>query len=474
MKKYFRITAITLFSREVSTRIPFRYGIATMTRLPHVFLEIVVESPNGVARGLSADHLPPKWFTKDPHAAIADEIATMRAVIVHAASVVKGASFESVFALWRELWLAQDAWALARGHPPLLAHFGTSLVERAVIDACCRLGGMTFAEAVHGNRLGIDFHSLDASLPVDWTRLLPAKPLTSVVARHTVGLADDINDADVASSGRPVNDGLPQSLEAAIRAYQLREFKIKFTGHWEQDSARLARIFACLANHAHPDWRYSLDGNESFADAAGFRDYWTRLSAAEWMRPHLNRLLFVEQPVNRRVALTASADWRSWTGAPRITIDESDGALDDVPASLKLGYAGSTHKNCKGVFKGLLNRCRLIAAAADGQKMLMSGEDLSNIGPVALLQDLVVQAVLGNRSVERNGHHYFRGLSMWPDDLQHRVANAHPDLYGEDHGFAALKIHDGSLQLTSTLAAPFGYAVEIKPEALGMVGEEIT
>jgi hypothetical protein len=291
MPPSFRITSVTLYSKEVFTRIPFRYGIATMTHVPHVFLQVVLEGPQGESRGISADHLPPKWFTKDPDASIADEIATMRSVIVHAASTAKAISFENVFTFWRELWNAQESWARAHSHPALLAHFGTSLVERAVIDAFCRLEGVTFADAVHRDRLGIDLHSLDQSLPPDWKRLLPPKPLTSVVARHTVGLADEIYDADVAASGTAVNDGLPVSLEAAIRAYQLREFKIKFTGDWERDSTRLARIFECLESHADSNWRFSLDGNESFADAADFRAYWSRLAQAGWMRPHLQRLL---------------------------------------------------------------------------------------------------------------------------------------------------------------------------------------
>ena len=34
----------------------------------------------------------------------------------------------------------------------------------------------------------------------------------------------------------------------------------------------------------------------------------------------------------------------------------------------------------------------------------MSGEDLANVGPVALLNDLAVMSVLGVEDVERNGH----------------------------------------------------------------------
>ena len=47
----------------------------------------------------------------------------------------------------------------------------------------------------------------------------------------------------------------------------------------------------------------------------------------------------------------------------------------------------------------------------------MSGEDLANVGPVALLNDLTVMSSLGVNHVERNGHHYFSGLSMYDKDL---------------------------------------------------------
>ena len=66
------------------------------------------------------------------------------------------------------------------------------------------------------------------------------------------------------------------------------------------------------------------------------------------------------------------------------------------------GYAGTSHKNCKGIFKGLINRCLIEQRRSDGETTIMSGEDLCNVGPVALLQDLAVCAALGIESVERN------------------------------------------------------------------------
>jgi hypothetical protein len=86
---------------------------------------------------------------------------------------------------------------------------------------------------------------------------------------------------------------------------------------------------------------------------------------------------------------------------------------------------------------------------------------------------LAVQAVLGNGSVERNGHHYFRGLTMWPAAVQDAMRQAHPDLYGNTPGFCALQINDGRLQLGSVLRAPFGYAAALDPRSFCSTHEEI-
>ncbi len=42
------------------TRMPFRYGIATMTGLPHVLVFLTVEVDGKRQEGVSADGLPPK------------------------------------------------------------------------------------------------------------------------------------------------------------------------------------------------------------------------------------------------------------------------------------------------------------------------------------------------------------------------------------------------------------------------------
>jgi hypothetical protein len=88
---------------------------------------------------------------------------------------------------------------------------------------------------------------------------------------------------------------------------------------------------------------------------------------------------------------------------------------------------------------------------------VLTGEDLCTLGPIALQQDLAMMAVLGIEHVERNGHHYYRGLSMLPRDWQDSARTSHPDLYSEHpRGFAHLRIAGGALDLTTLNRAPFG------------------
>lgn len=454
-----KIREVRLARFDLQTRMPFRYGIATMTRLPHVWLSVRLDS-DGAADGFAGDHLPPKWFRKDPDQTVDDEIEEMLSVIRRAARAAMEIEAPDVFSFWLALHRDQRAWADRNGIPPLLAHFGTSLVERALIDAFCARRSLPFSDAVLGNDLGIRLETLDGALssrsPGDFLR----PPEGNLFVRHTVGLADPIDESDI-GAGEELEDGLPQSLEAVIRRYGTSHFKIKINADWDHDRERLERVFRRIDKEAPASWRFSLDGNESFQDAEAFRAYWERLAAVEPFRKALDRLLFVEQPVARARALEAASDWTRWKDAPPILIDESDGDLEDLPRALELGYRGTSHKNCKGVFRGILNRCRI--AIRRDPRLMTSAEDLANIAPLALNQDLIVQDLLSNQSVERNGHHYFNGLSMWPGELQDALLRSHPDLFERGAaGSVRLAVRQGRMDTRSLLGTPFGLDEEVR------------
>ena len=132
---------------------------------------------------------------------------------------------------------------------------------------------------------------------------------------------------------------------------------------------------------------------------------------------------FVEEPLHRDSGREDSGGdgLAGWPDRPPVIIDESDATLKSLPLALALGYAGTSHKNCKGIFKGVANACLLNARREAGHAAVMSGEDLCNVGPVAVIQDLAVMSALGIESVERNGHHYMAGLSQFPEAAQRQV-----------------------------------------------------
>ena len=440
---------------NMRTRMPFRFGISTMTAAPHLFLrvEIAIDGQRGF--GVAADFLPPKWFTKNPQSPFKDDVIEMLRVIQQAADAAcqLGAA-QSVFKLWQNLYAAQACWIAQEKLPPLLGFFGVTLVERAMLDAFCRLTQTSFGEAVRRNTLGI----------VELAESRHAKPLQSIIARHTVGLTDPITATDIPAAER-VDDGLPQSLDQCIRAYGLTHFKIKLSGDPVKDVARLKQLAALLKAEC-PEYAFTLDGNENFRDLAPFRLLWESLTADDSLTDFLTKLIFVEQPLHRDVALSDSVkqQMHTWPDRPPLIIDESDSTLDSFPTALACGYIGTSHKNCKGIFKGLINAARIaeLDRIRPETKWILSGEDLSNVGPVALLQDLAVMATLGIPHVERNGHHYFLGLSYLPEDIQQAVLAAHPDLYRlHDRGYPTLDVRAGKLSTASVTAAPFGMAFEL-------------
>ncbi len=446
---------------ELSTRMPFKYGIATMTDLPHVILRVAVDTGSRITEGWSGDCLPPKWFTKVPEKDPLEEVQEMIEVIVHAMNIGVGLRAGSVFDLWWQLYEGQMEWGEETGLPPLLTHFGVSLVERAVIDAVCRAEGSPFHRLLKQNAFRIDlgklFPELAGSQPSDF---LPNDPLSGIACRHTVGLADPIVDEDVDASER-LDDGLPQSLAASVRRYGLRELKIKISGDIERDAERLNEILVMAAAEMPGDYRFSLDGNEQFLAASDFAAAWSSYLDLVRNSSFWRRLVFIEQPVHREHTFEAPMP-EILDGAGRavpVIIDESDGRVGSLAEALALGYAGVSHKNCKGICKGAANRCLVTSRAklSTGVRTLMTGEDLGSIGPVSMVQDLAVQAAFGISSVERNGHHYFAGLSQLPHALQQQALVHLPAMYHRsEEGWPALAIHEGMIDVSDVNAAPFG------------------
>ncbi|MGB1744093.1 MAG: hypothetical protein ACPHL9_04370 [Limisphaerales bacterium] len=443
---------------------PFKYGIATMTEVPMVFVRIEAEIDGTKTAGIASDLLPPKWFTKVPEDPLEKEISDMLQVIRKALSQALGQAADSAFDLWKLIYDGQSRWAEANNIPALLAHFGTSLVERALIEATGKAVNKTLGQALLSGSLGFEPGHIHACLEgQSASSLLPKTPLAKVQARHTVGLGDPLDSNQIDADDR-IDDTLPQSLDQCIQAYGLRHFKIKINGDIEWDLDRLKNVAKCIEQHADSDFAFSLDGNEQFQSVTAFRDHWNILHAEPELETFFDHLLFIEQPLHRDVALNGSlkSEFDQWPDRPAVIIDESDATIESLPQALAIGYAGTSHKNCKGIFKGIANACLLEHHRRNGNQTVMSGEDLCNVGPVAVIQDLAVMATLGIESVERNGHHYMAGLSQFPERTREQVLNAHDGLYKtSETGWPTLAICNGEIDLTSVNTQAFGTGFEL-------------
>ena len=145
---------------------------------------------------------------------------------------------------------------VALGLPRLVAQFGVALLDKAVADAALRAAGLAWIEGVQRGR---------ARRPV----AAPASTLQradSVALRHTVGLADrlDRRRPRPRSAGRPARHAArPRS-----RAYGLRYFKLKLCGRRRRATSSACARIAALLDARAGDYRVTLDGNETFADAA--------------------------------------------------------------------------------------------------------------------------------------------------------------------------------------------------------------
>jgi hypothetical protein len=461
--------------RNLRTRLPFRYGVVTLTRFPLLHLAVDVEAADGRrARGFAADNLPPKWFDKDPAKSfrdnVADQLASIRAA--QAAYLDAARTPRPVFEIWQEAYAACARGGPALGLNDLTAAFGSSLFERALADAAGRLSGLDVVGMLRDDVLGIRPEAVHRELTRADLLAWASRPASGTVAvRHTVGLLDPIVAGDVAADGW-LRDGLPQTLEESVITHGLRHFKLKVGGRVGDDVERLTRIAATLDRLIADDYLVTLDGNEQYKTMAAFAALVEAIERAPALARLWRSTAFIEQPLDRAIALDAAAtDGLDALGRRvPIIIDESDGDLEAFPRALGLGYRGVSTKNCKGIMKSFLNRSlveRRNAGRPRPARLFMSAEDLTNVPVVPVQQDLATVRALGIAHVERNGHHYVRGLAHCSPRERGDALRHHADLYRGDAREAWLRIENGRLRVGS-LATP-GYGVAFAPDLDAMI-----
>ena len=452
-----KLTAADFFERPVKLRLPFRFGVVTLTEAPQVFVRVRVRLSDGrEGEGVAAEMLAPKWFDKSPALTNEDNFDQLRRSLALARESVIGAAENTPFGLSAVVDGPHHERCAGIGLNGLIASFGLALIDRAVIDALGRLEGLSVFAIVRSNRLGLDARTAIDLAGFDFGKLLGSLgPAPSIHARHTVGLVDALTRAE--TDGKRIDDGLPESLEEIVTAYGHRFYKLKVSGQIDADIDRLCGIAAVIDRG--PTYRATLDGNEQYHSIDQVIALWRGIGEEPRLARLKSSIIFIEQPIARDHALSASV--KTLSDEIPIEIDESDADVTVFPQARALGYRGISSKSCKGFYRSLINRARVEKWNAEEQKgvharlrramrYFMSAEDLTTQAGVAVQQDLALATLIGATLVERNGHHYVDGMAGAPKAEEDAFLERHPDVYHRAaNGRVRVTIHDGAIAIRS-------------------------
>lgn len=452
----FRLQSCDAAVQELRARMPFRYGQACLTVVPVLTVKVEIESTGRRrATGFSSDCLPPQWFIKDPSKSFRQDVDDQLAAYRVARDVYlrEGATAAAAVELWESAFPRVVEQASGKGINALTASFGSSFLERAIVDAVCRLRGVSFFEALRQDYLG-----------ARTSRDLAPAPGVRFTCRHTVGLADPITASEIPQDQR-LADSLPQALDEDIEFYGLTHFKVKLAGDVDRDLERISRLAVLFDQRCKSEYRVTLDGNEQYPDLEALERLLDAIRSKPYGDRFVESVLYVEQPLPRELALQPEVGPAVARLAERkpVVIDESDELPESFERAVGLGYTGVSHKGCKGIFKSLRNRTLILSLNRDAGRPVhfQTGEDLSAVGVIALHEELASLSALGVKHCERNGHHFFRGLDHLPAAERASAAAAHADIYEERGDSTFPRIEDGVIKADSVQCPGYGYAAEI-------------
>jgi hypothetical protein len=438
------LKSLDWFERPVAFRKPFKFGAATVTAAPQLFLKTEIETDKGRSIGATAELMVPKWFNKDPALSAEQTVEQLRRVLAIARDryLVHDKS-DTAFGLHAACHADVLALCARENIPGLAAAFGPAQFDKAILDALLRGHNLDVFSGLRGNIVGLDARLTPDLTDTAITSYLESRvPPQRVMVRHTFGMADPI-----------------ESLGETYQKSGCRYFKLKMSGDPVADAARLELIVAELDRHGI-DYRATLDANEQYADLDALAKLTGMLMNERRFAQFPQRLLYIEQPLPRDLTFITPLGTLGESFA--FIIDEAESDYDTFPKALALGYRGISSKSCKGIYKSLLNGARAAAWTQSGKaRAFLAAEDLTCQAGLAVQQDTALLAFHGLAHAERNGHQYVDGFASAPDAEIEAFCAAHPGFYA---GRSGLAVRGGALDISS-LAQP-GFASGVDPACI--------
>ena len=116
----FTVEAIDLFERDVVLRMPFRFGVVTLTRSPQAYARARIRLADGrVGEGMAAELLAPKWFDKNPALSNEDNFDHLRAALRLARELYLDGASDTAFGHFARHYADQLERATQRALVPL-------------------------------------------------------------------------------------------------------------------------------------------------------------------------------------------------------------------------------------------------------------------------------------------------------------------------------------------------------------------
>src|SRR5687767_370006 len=116
---------VSFYERPVRLRLPFRFGVVTLTEAPQMFVQARVKLEDGRdGEGIAAELLVPKWFDKSPQLSNQDNFDQLRRSLAIARRHMIAAGRDTAFGLSAAIEKPHRAECERAGLNGLIASFG--------------------------------------------------------------------------------------------------------------------------------------------------------------------------------------------------------------------------------------------------------------------------------------------------------------------------------------------------------------
>jgi L-alanine-DL-glutamate epimerase-like enolase superfamily enzyme len=408
-----RIEEVSFGFEDFRYRAPYKFGGREVDRVTMLNVHCRLRLKTGrSAEGYGAMSLGNVWSFPAPGVAYETTLGAMKELAGRISRVTQGFTefahpLDVSTALEPEYLKAaaetSRALRLPQPIPKLCTLVTASPFDAAIHDAFGELHGRSSYSVCGREFVKQDLaHYLNGDFRGEYLdQYIAQTPAKKIRMYHSVGASDPLTAADVT---RPIQDGLPETLENWIPYSGVTAIKIKLNGNdlaWDVDRvAQIDRVTtAAQVKRGFRDWIYSLDFNERCPNVAYLLQFERRLN--EKAATAFSRVQYIEQPTARDLETDRANTMFEAAKRKTVVIDESLTGLDRLLLARQMGYTGVALKACKGISQSML-----MAAAAQKYRMFRCVQDLTCPG-AALVESVGIAAhVPGVSALEANAREY--------------------------------------------------------------------